>query len=158
MPRFLIAILISLGTAGLLYASDGTAPPTDTNVKTLYLHSHKISNQYDKDISANNHLVVFNRDNKEMSFMLTMLADENHECVLEGKATRGPDARYTYQENKCVLSFAVGPEQVDLDVKGSGGKACRVFDLREGHGCGYNTKIDPGIYKKAKKVGPAQTR
>jgi len=156
MKRFLITALMLICTAGLLYAAGGTAPSSETSVKTrtLYLHSHKISNHYEKDFSANNHLVVLSHSDREMSFMITTISDENHECILEGKATRGQDGRYEYKENSCLLSFAVGAEQVDLDVKGSGGKVCRVYDLREGHGCGYNTSIDPGVYQKAKTAGP----
>lgn len=160
MHRFLTTIFILICTAGLLYAADGTMPPSDATAKTrmLYLHAHRISNHFDKDFNANNHLMVWNQGDTEIGFMMAVISNDNHECLMEGTAVRGRDGRYEYRENKCQLSFAVGPDQVDLDVKGSGGKTCRATDLREGHGCGYNTSIDPGVYKKAQKAGLAETR
>lgn len=160
MNRFLMTVFILFWTSGLLYAADGAATHPDAGAitRTLYLCSHKISNHYDKDFSANNHLMVWNQGDMEIGFMLVVISNDNHECLMEGTAVRGRDGRYEYRENQCRLSFAVGKDQVDFDVKGSGGSVCRAADLREGHGCGYNTSIDPGIYKKAQKAGLAEIR
>ena len=160
MLRYVITLLMLFFTVSYVYAGSESLPGPDGAQKgsTLYLHTHVISTYYDKEMRANNHLVISNKDAKEMNFLMTAIANENHECVLEGKATRVDDGRYEYRENKCLIFFVFDQDQVSLQVTGANGNFCRCDDLRAGHGCGFNTSIDSATYKKAKKPARSHSR
>ena len=146
--------------AGPVYAGSDSLPDRDTARKeaTRYLHTHVISTYYDGKVNANDHLVVSNKDAKEMSFLMTAIADDSHECVIEGKAIRVDDGRYEYRENTCRILFVFGQDELVLKVTGANGNFCRCPDLRTGHGCGFNTLIDSATYKKEKKAAKPNPR
>lgn len=154
MLRFTITFLMLIFMTGSVYAGSDSLPDRDTARKeaTRYLHTHVISTHYDGKVSANDHLVVSGRDDKEMSFLLTAIANENHECVIEGKAIRVDDGRYEYRENSCRMLFVFGQDELVLKVTGATGNYCQCPDLRAGHGCGFNTSINSATYKKEKKA------
>lgn len=153
MLRFTVTILMFILTVGSVYAGSKSVNESHQaeSVSTRYLYTHVISSYYDAKMQANDHLVVSGRNDKEMSFLLTAIANENHECVIEGKAIRSADGRYNYQENMCRMIFTFGSDEVVVQVTGTNGNYCQCPDLRSGHGCGYNTRIDSATYKKAKK-------
>lgn len=160
MLRFAITILMFILTVGSAHAGSQSIPEAGAakNESTRYLYTHVISNYFDAKIPANDHLVVSARNDKEMKFLLTAIADENHECVIEGKAIRSGNGRYKYQENACRMIFIFGPDEVTLQVTGANGDYCQCPDLRSGHGCGFNTLISSATYKKAKKAAKPNPR
>lgn len=160
MLRFVIMMLMFILTVGSVYAGSQSIqePGAAGSERTRYLYTHVISSHYDAKIQANDHLVVSGRNDKEMSFLLTAIANENHECVIEGKAIKSADGHYKYQENACQMIFTFGQDELDLKVTGANGNYCQCPDLRSGHGCGFNTLINSATYKKEKKKTPAGSR
>lgn len=160
MLRFTITILMLILSVGFVYADSQSIPdPGQAPMEsTRYLYTHEMSNIYEAKIQANDHLVISGRVDKEIIFLLTAIANENHECVIEGKATRSVDGRYEYQENSCRLIFTFGPGEVVLQATGVNGSFCQCPDLRAGHGCGYNTLINSATYKQEKKKAQTGSR
>ena len=150
MYRWLAVLLSFICLCGAAYAKD-SLPASDMKPAIRYFHKHKITNSYDGEIIANDHLLVQSRNDKEMKFILSVISDENDECLIEGTAARidGSNA-YEYRQNKCRMIFAFGPENVHLQAFGAAGNSCYVSDLRQGHGCGAHTCILSGSYIKAK--------
>lgn len=154
MLRYLIAVLMFMFTVGAVSAADVSTPGGKAGSidVTLYVYAREVLHTAYGKIKANNHLRVWNRDAREMSFLLTTLSDEYQECLLEGQAKRLDDGRYEYRENTCRMVFSFGADDVDVRMTGAGGNYCRSGDLREGHDCGSRTTIDSGAYQKARVI------
>ena len=154
MLRFTITFLTLFFTAGSVNAGGETVP--GVNEATLYLQTKTISHTQHGETKANNHLRIRTGHVKKIFFSLTTIANEYHECLLEGEATRIDERQYEYRENKCRVIFVLSSDDVTLHATGAHGDYCRADDLSAGHGCGYNTTIDSATYKKVRK--PAQSR
>ena len=158
MLRLTVTLLIFISMVGAAHAGSDSAPAPGAAEKgtALYLYTHAISHTQHGEIKANNHLRVWSKDAKEMRFSLMTLANEYHECLLEGKATQTGNREYEYRENKCRMLFVFDENDVTLRATGASGESCRTEDLRPGHGCGFHTVIESATYQKAKKtVRPA---
>ncbi|MEE9913780.1 MAG: hypothetical protein K4571_18880 [Deltaproteobacteria bacterium] len=160
MLRLKLTVLIFIIAAGSVFAADPSVPgrQADPRDVTLYLNARAVTHAEYGTTKANNHLRVWSRDAKEMSFSLTTISSEYQECLMEGKATRAGDGPYEYRENTCRMAFAFGSDAVDVRVTGADGQYCRCGDLRPDHGCGSRTTIDSGAYQKARIITPMHPR
>lgn len=150
MLRFLIILLSVVCLYGNIYAQDKPAS-SDTAKTVRYFHKHKISNAYDGEIVANDHLMVRSRNDKEMTFILSVISNENDECLIEGAAARIAGSNtYEYKQNQCRIIFFFDQDNVKLAVDGADGNSCYVSDLDKNHGCGGHTCILSGTYIKPK--------
>lgn len=153
MARFVSLWLVFLFTACTVCATDSSTPcppPADDGC-CLYLYTHPVSHPVYGKQNANDHLRVVSKDDEKMTFQLTTIGDEYHECLIMGEADKSGAGIYEYRENKCRLTFVFSPGEVAVTAEGREGAFCRVADLRTGHGCGYNTLINSSVYRREVK-------
>lgn len=157
MTRFAVMWLIFLFTAGTACAAESAAALSDhkDGGRCLYLYPHEVSHPVYGKENANDYLRVISKDDDKMTFQMTTIADEYHECLIMGDAQRTGRDSYEYRENSCRLTFVFGPGEVKLAAQGAQGDFCRCADLRAGHGCGYNTLIRSAAYGKEKTKAQA---
>jgi len=158
MHRLLVVLFAIFCLCSAADAKD-TLTVYDKKPATRYFHKHKITNAYDGEIVANDHLLVQSRTDKEMTFILSVISNENDECLIEGTAARisGSNA-YEYRQNKCRLIFVFGKDRVQLQASGATGDSCYVSDLNQGHGCGGQTCLLSGTYMNPKAASTRPSR
>ena len=66
MCRLSVVLFSLLCLCGAVYAKD-SLPPSDMKPAIRYFHKHKITNSYDGEIVANDHLLVQSRNDKDMT-------------------------------------------------------------------------------------------
>ena len=153
MTKYAIIFLIlaSVAQAG---TDCGDPPDLDSRQKgvTIYQHAKVVfqSGQTDDEkMTRYDHLIIWNKNLKELCFSITTISYQLHECYLEGKAIKIRKNIYTHTRNKCQAQLTFDKDKVKINVKGSRGDYCVGEDLGENEGgCGMNTSIDSAIYTK----------
>jgi hypothetical protein len=151
MKKYIIIFLIIILSSVQVWADCGYAPDLDSKQEgvTIYSHTKTIYYTGEGKIKANDNLIVWNKDTKELCFSVTTISNEYHNCSVDGKATKLKNNEYSYLQKECRVVLTFLKDKVKVNVTGPRGNFCVDDDL--GGGCGMNAYIDSTTYKRTKK-------
>ena len=149
-------IFLILASVAYAWADCGDPPGLDSHQKGVSVYRHRkvvfeSGESGGKKTTAYDHLIVWNRNPKELCFSITTISSQLHECYLDGKATKVRQNVYSYSENNCHAVLTFIKDKIKVVAKGSRGNYCVGEDLGDNNGgCGMNTSIDFAIYTEQK--------
>jgi hypothetical protein len=113
-----------------------------------FVRSHRIDNLTEGEISVQDQLVIWGRQEDSFCFFLATTHRNLHHCWLRGTATRQSKSTFGYQDDNCKVLFHLSGKRVLMRVGDQSDptrKGCNPADTNE-YSCGMNTWIPTATY------------
>lgn len=146
MIRYSIIFLLLFLPSIQLLADCDDPPDCDRYQEgaAIYKHSKTVFYPGEGKIKAEDCLIIWARNEKDLCFSLDTYSNGFNNCGIYGKAVKVRNNVYSFKQKQCQVVLTFLKSKVKLDVKGTSGKFCVDDDL--GGGCGMNASVDSATY------------